>query len=143
MNQRAAQLVRLLDQRHGHNITEDTAREDISHQVDLIAEWMRIGRQAAKYYVTEEYISGFADHIAAVIDRHNQAIGVRQTHMLKFSVVSTDLARPRGPRKSGRRPGPKRSGGRVLACNGTGPPATIAGPEGKSVCSFGPPQSDT
>ena len=74
MNQRAAQLVRLLDQRHGHNITEDTAREDISHQVDLIAEWMRIGRQAAKYYVTEEYISGFADHIAAVIDRHNQAV---------------------------------------------------------------------
>src|SRR5271155_1149715 len=70
MNQRAAQLVRLLDQRHGHTITEDTAREDISHQVDLIAEWMRIGRQAAKYYVTEEYISGFADHIAAVIDRH-------------------------------------------------------------------------
>jgi hypothetical protein len=72
MNQRAAQLVRLLDQRHGHNITEDTAREDISHQVDLIAEWMRIGRQAAKYYVTEEY--SFADHIAAVIDRHNQAV---------------------------------------------------------------------
>jgi hypothetical protein len=74
MNQRAAQLVRLLDQRHGHTITEDTAREDISHQVDLMAERMRIGRQAAKYYLTEEYIAGFADHIAALIDRHNEAV---------------------------------------------------------------------
>lgn len=74
MNQRAAQLVRLLAQRHGHAITEENAREDISHQVDLIAKRMRIGRQAAKYYVTEEYIAGFADHIAAVIDRHNEAV---------------------------------------------------------------------
>jgi hypothetical protein len=74
MNQRASQLVRLLDERHGHTITEDTAREDISNQVDLVAELMRIGRQAAKYYVTEDYIAGFADHIAAVIDRHNDAV---------------------------------------------------------------------
>jgi hypothetical protein len=74
MNQRASQLVRLLDERHGHTITEDTAREDISNQVDLVAERMRIGRQAAKYYVTEDYIAGFADHIAAVIDRHNDAV---------------------------------------------------------------------
>lgn len=74
LNQRAAQLVRLLDERHGHTITEDTAREDISNQIDLIAERMRIGRQAAKYYVTEDFIAGFADHIAAVIDRHNDAV---------------------------------------------------------------------
>lgn len=74
MNQRAAQLVRLLHERHGHTITEDIAQEDISHQVDLIAERMRIGRRAAKHYVTEEYIADFADHIAAVIDRHNDAV---------------------------------------------------------------------
>jgi hypothetical protein len=39
---------------------------------------MRAGRisshTAAKYYVTEDYIAGFADHIAAVIDRHNDAV---------------------------------------------------------------------
>ena len=74
LNQRAAQLVRLLDERHGHTITEDTAREDISNQVDLVAERMQIGRQAAKYYVTEDYIAGFADHIAALIYRHNDAV---------------------------------------------------------------------
>jgi hypothetical protein len=74
MNRRAAQLVRLLKQRHGHGITEDAAREDISHQDDQIAERMRIGRQAAKYYVTEEYIESFADHTAALVDRHNEAV---------------------------------------------------------------------
>jgi hypothetical protein len=74
LNQRAAQLVRLLHERHGHTITEDTAREDISNQLDLMAERMRIGRQAAKYYFTDDYIAGFADHIAAVIDRHNNAV---------------------------------------------------------------------
>ena len=67
--------MRLLDERHGHTITEDTAREDISNQVDLVAERIRrIGRQAAKYYVTEDYIAGFADHIAALIYRHNDAV---------------------------------------------------------------------
>ncbi|MGO8966671.1 MAG: hypothetical protein ACLQGN_24405 [Mycobacterium sp.] len=64
----------MLDEHHGHTITEDTAREDISNQVDLFAERMRIGRQAAKYYVTEDYITGFADHIASVIDRHSEAV---------------------------------------------------------------------
>jgi hypothetical protein len=74
MDERAALLVRLLDERHGLTITEDTAREDISNHVDLVAERMRIGRQAAKYYVTEDVIGGLADHIAATIDRHNDAI---------------------------------------------------------------------
>jgi hypothetical protein len=78
LNQRAAQLVRLLNESHGHSIAEDTAREDISNQDDLIAERMRIGRQAAKYYVTDDYIAGFADHIAAVIDRHNDAVRNRE-----------------------------------------------------------------
>jgi hypothetical protein len=39
---------------------------------------MRIGRQAAKYYVTEEYITGVADHIAAAINRHNAAVSNRE-----------------------------------------------------------------
>jgi hypothetical protein len=35
---------------------------------------MRIGRQAAKYYVIEDYHAGLADHIAALIYRHNDAV---------------------------------------------------------------------
>lgn len=70
MNERAQLLVRLLDEQHGMQISEDTAREDISSHVDLIAERMRIGRQAAKYYVTEDFVAGLAEHIARAVNQH-------------------------------------------------------------------------
>ena len=69
MNARAELLVRLLDERYGMTITEDIAREDISSHVDLVAEMMRIGRQAAKYYVTEDVISDMADRIGREVNR--------------------------------------------------------------------------
>lgn len=67
-------LVNILSERHGYTITEDTARDDISSHVDLVAMMMRVGRQAAKVYVTDETISDMADRIANVIHMHNDAI---------------------------------------------------------------------
>ena len=62
-------LVRLLDEKHGMQIEEDTARYDVSNHLDLVAERMRIGRQAAKVYVTDDVIEGLADHIARAVNR--------------------------------------------------------------------------
>lgn len=71
MNRKSQLLVRLLDSRYGLAITEDVAREDISNHVGLVAITMRIGRQAAKYYVTDDVIAGLAAHIATAIAAHN------------------------------------------------------------------------
>lgn len=68
-NDRAQLLVRLLAD-HGFEVSEDTAREDISRHLDLIAERMRIERKSAKVYVTDEYVEGLADHIARAVNRH-------------------------------------------------------------------------
>ncbi|MBY0291077.1 MAG: hypothetical protein K2X52_28640 [Mycobacteriaceae bacterium] len=71
INEKTQLLVRLLDERYGLAITEDVAREDISNHVDQVASMMRIGRQAAKYYVTDEVIAGFAAHIATAVGANN------------------------------------------------------------------------
>lgn len=71
MNEKAQLLVRLLDKRYGLTITEDVAREDISDHVDRVATVMRVGRQAAKFYVTDEVIVGFAAHIATAVGANN------------------------------------------------------------------------
>jgi hypothetical protein len=71
MNQKAQLLVRLLSERYGLAITEVVAREDISNHVDDVAERMRVGRQAAKYYVTDDVIEDFAAHIAGAVAAHN------------------------------------------------------------------------
>lgn len=71
MNEKAELLVRLLEERYGLAITEEVAREDISNHVDRVASMMRIGRQAAKYYVTDDVIEGFAAHIAAAVGSNN------------------------------------------------------------------------
>ncbi|MFV8236306.1 MULTISPECIES: hypothetical protein [Mycobacteroides] len=77
MNERAQFLVKYLADQHGIGITEDIAREDISTQVDRVAERMRIGRQAAKYYVTEDYLRKFGDFVANAI-REAQAADPRR-----------------------------------------------------------------
>jgi hypothetical protein len=74
MNARSALLVRLLDERHGLTIAEDIARDDISDHVDYVATMMRIGRQAAKYYVTDQVISDMADRIASAVRQHQDAL---------------------------------------------------------------------
>jgi hypothetical protein len=96
MNKRAAQLMCRLEDRHGHTITEGTARKDISTQVALVAERLRIGRQAAKHYAADDYIAGFADHIAAVtdrLDRHDdRATAVGRDVVDEFPVCGKDFA---------------------------------------------------
>lgn len=85
MNERSGLLVRLLSERHGLTISEETAREDISDHVDHVAEMMRVGRQAAKYYVTPEVISDMADRIARHVDQHlaREALGPRSRAHLR------------------------------------------------------------
>lgn len=70
LDDRAALLVKLLADRHGLTVSEDVARQDISDDVDHVARLMRIGRQAAKAYLTDDTISSMADRIAAAVAEH-------------------------------------------------------------------------
>lgn len=71
LDQRAQLLVRLLADR-GLSVSEDAAREDVSNHLDLVAARMRIGRQAAKVYVTDAVVQRLADQIAEAVQRHGQ-----------------------------------------------------------------------
>nr|WP_078345143.1 hypothetical protein [Mycobacteroides chelonae] len=73
MNERAAQFMARLAI-HGLETPENRARERISNQVDFTAERMRIGRQAAKYYVTQDLVEKMADTTARAF-RKAQARG--------------------------------------------------------------------
>ncbi|GAB1814385.1 hypothetical protein [Mycobacterium sp. MUNTM1] len=73
LNDRAGLLVRLLAD-HGLSISELTARQDISDYLDAVAARMRIDRQAAKPYVSDDVIRGIADRIAAIIDNHGRLV---------------------------------------------------------------------
>lgn len=64
---RAGLLVTVLAERHGLTVSADAARQDISHDLDHVARLMRIDRQAAKVYVTDEEIRSMADRIAAAV----------------------------------------------------------------------------
>ncbi|WP_409428363.1 hypothetical protein [Mycobacterium sp. SMC-11] len=63
LDDRTALLLQLLA-RHGLTIAEDVAREDISRQLDRVAERLRIERKSAKRYLTDEWVQSFADRIA-------------------------------------------------------------------------------
>ncbi|MEU9805401.1 hypothetical protein [Mycobacterium sp. NPDC050853] len=76
MNERAAQFIARL-QAHGLEIPEDRARERISRQVDFTAERMRIGRQAAKYYVTQDLVEKMADTTAQAFHKAQARNGLR------------------------------------------------------------------
>lgn len=67
LDDRAGLLVTVLAERHGLTVSEDAARQDISDDLDHLARLMRIGRQAAKVYVTDEEIRSMADRIAAAV----------------------------------------------------------------------------
>lgn len=77
MNERADLLVTLLEERFGLQLGEQAARDTISDHVDRVAEAMRIGRQAAKMYVTEETVSKIADQIGHEVNRRltREALG--------------------------------------------------------------------
>lgn len=80
INDKAALLVRLLRERYDLTISEDVAREDISNHVDHVAAMMRVGRQAAKPYVTDDTISRMADRIGKEVQRQltKRALGPRR-----------------------------------------------------------------
>lgn len=47
-------------------LPEDVVRQLISDHLDTTARLMRIGRQAAKFYVTNDVITGIADQILGI-----------------------------------------------------------------------------
>ncbi len=85
IDEKARLLVRLLDERHGLQIDEDCARDDISDHVDLVSERMRIGRQAAKVHVTDEVIEDLAARVGRTVNRHltKQVLDSTQTSHLR------------------------------------------------------------
>lgn len=91
LDARAQLLVKLLDERHGLTITEDCAREDVSSYLGTIAELMGISRKTAKCYVTDEAVSGMADHVAELVQTHRSAIE-------SGDVASLDVKRQQRPR---------------------------------------------
>lgn len=70
LDERAELLIRLLFERHGLQMPDDgiaAVRDDISDHLNEVAALMRIGRQAAKMYVTDDVIGDMADRIAAAV----------------------------------------------------------------------------
>ncbi len=101
LDDRAALLVTLLADRHGLTVSEDVARQDISDDVDHVARLMRIGRQAAKVYLTDDTISTMADRIAAAVAEHQGASTVADASRESIAdvggkgVVDLDIERRR------------------------------------------------
>jgi hypothetical protein len=48
-------------------LPEDLARQLISDHLDEVAELMRIGRQAARFYVTDEVVQKIADKLVGAL----------------------------------------------------------------------------
>ncbi len=71
---------------HEMTLPEDVVRDLISDHLDTTARLMRIGRQAAKFYVTDDVITGLADQILGIDRDRVEGDGV---------VVSLALARRR------------------------------------------------
>ena len=61
-------------------MSEAAARDDVSNHVDYVARMMRIGRQAAKRYVTDDVIRKMADRTAQEL-RRQQVLKPRRNHL--------------------------------------------------------------
>ncbi|WP_176562234.1 hypothetical protein [Mycolicibacterium palauense] len=90
LDDRARLLVRLLAEKHGLDVSESTALECVAGHVDLVAERMRIGRQAAKLYVTDDVIERVAGRIAQAVSREI----ARQSLESEEDVAYLRLVRP-------------------------------------------------
>ncbi|ORA23384.1 hypothetical protein [Mycobacterium aquaticum] len=85
LDERAALLAKTLSERHGLQMPDDVmaaARDDISDHLDQLAALMRIGRQAAKMYVTDDVIAKMAQRIA-IAYRHaaGNSRGLARPHL--------------------------------------------------------------
>lgn len=94
LDSRANLLITLLAERHSLTVSLDIARQDISDDLDHVARLMRIGRQAAKMYITDDTISAMADRIAAAVAEH-QATSTSATGPTDGPVVDLDAERRR------------------------------------------------
>jgi hypothetical protein len=65
LDERAVMLLARLGE-YEMTLPDDVARELISDHLDTTAELMRIGRQAAKFYVTDDVIGTIADQILGI-----------------------------------------------------------------------------
>ena len=57
---------------HQMTLTEEVARQVISDHLDGTATLMRIGRQAAKFHVTDDVIGKIADQLLGVDAGHGE-----------------------------------------------------------------------
>lgn len=64
LNERTALLLQYLRELHQLDVPEDVARQDISNHLDFVAGRMRIGRQAAKIYITDEVLLEMSHKVA-------------------------------------------------------------------------------
>lgn len=70
LNDRVAVLLARLGE-YAMTLPEATAREVISKHLDTTARMMRIGRQAAKFYVTDDVINKIADRLLGLDQEHH------------------------------------------------------------------------
>lgn len=62
---------------HEMTLPEDVVHNLVSDHLDTTARLMRIGRQAAKFYVTDDVITGLADQILGIDQAESRATGRR------------------------------------------------------------------
>ncbi len=77
LDDRTNLLLTTLSDRHQLPMTdglESAVRQDISDHLDFVARMMRIGRQAAKIYVTDDVIGELADRIAGAVAEGRGAV---------------------------------------------------------------------
>jgi hypothetical protein len=85
LDERTAVLLARLGE-HEMTLPEDVVHNLVSDHLDTTARLMRIGRQAAKFYVTDDVITGLADQILGIDQGRVEGDGV---------VVSLAVARRR------------------------------------------------
>lgn len=95
LNDRAAVLLARLRE-YDLNMPEATAREVISKHLDTTAQMMRISRQAAKFYVSDDVVTKMADRIMGR-DRPESEDAGENTEAGEADVISIVQHRKRRP----------------------------------------------
>lgn len=86
IDSKTAQLLSCLGE-YELTLPEDVGRQLISDQLDGIAERMRIGRQAARYYFTDDALQTLADELvgARSSDDASNVVSLSQTRRIRRS----------------------------------------------------------
>ncbi|MGV0743139.1 hypothetical protein [Mycolicibacterium sp. XJ870] len=67
MNDRVTALLRLLEDHHGLHVPREMARVQIACHIDLLVSILRLDRQAARRFVSDEVLYEIACDIAATV----------------------------------------------------------------------------